>query len=113
MPLRHYHPLHLEKALGSIVNQNSPDWRLVGSDGGAQLDSPPGGLLDDPRVQVVAGEPRGFAAALNTGMRLAGTDFVSVLFGDDAWSANAVEVLSAAIERFPDVDMFHASRMFI
>lgn len=115
VPVRDYHPAYLERALGSILGQTSPRWQLLVIDDGANagLSEILGGALGDDRVRVVPSEPRGFAAALNTGLRHAGTDFVSVLFADDVWAPAAVEVLMSFIERFPEVDVFHASRMFI
>jgi len=114
MPIRDYHPAFLEAALESILGQTSPRWRLLVIDDGANgaLNPIVGGLADD-RVQVLPSEPRGFAAALNTGMRHAGTDFVSVLFGDDEWVPNVVEVLTSSIENFREVDVFHGSRQII
>jgi O-antigen biosynthesis protein len=115
MPVRHYHPAYLRRALGSIVGQTSPRWRLLVIDDGADvgLSEILGGALADRPVRVVPSEPRSLAAALNTGLRLAGTDFVSVLFADDVWAPAAVAVLTSFIERFPEVDVFHASRRFI
>jgi glycosyltransferase involved in cell wall biosynthesis len=113
LPVRDHHPDYLEKALRSIVRQTSPHWRLLVIDDGADWGDALAGVLPDDRVRLVASEPRGFAAALNTGLRHARTEFVSVLFADDMWTPGAIEVLTASIERFPDVDVFHASRMFI
>jgi O-antigen biosynthesis protein len=115
MPVRDYHPAYLEKALASMLGQSSPRWRLLviddGADGG--LDEILAAAAGDDRVRVVPSEPRGFAAALNTGMRHADTDFASVLFADDALTPNAIDVLTSFIERHPEVDVFHASRVFI
>jgi glycosyltransferase involved in cell wall biosynthesis len=115
MPVRDYHPAYLERALASILGQKSPRWRLLVIDDGADagLGEVLAGTLEDERVQVVPSEPRGYAAAFNTGMRHADADFVSVLFGDDLWVPEAVDILTSFIERFPEVDVFHASRRFI
>lgn len=114
MPVREYHGTYLQRAVASIRDQTSPRWQLVVVDDGARaLRATLGDALTDDRVMVVPSTPRGFAAALNTGMRNAATDFVSVLFADDVWAPRAIEVLTSFIERFPDVDVFHASRMFI
>jgi glycosyltransferase involved in cell wall biosynthesis len=114
MPVREYHAPYLEAALQSLHDQTSPRWRLLVIDDGADhaLTEIIGALGDD-RVEVISSEPSGLAAALNTGMRHAGSDFVSVLFGDDAWAPDAVEVLTSFIERFPEMDVFYGSRQFI
>ncbi|MEK6276635.1 MAG: glycosyltransferase [Actinomycetota bacterium] len=115
MPVRDYHPAYLERALKSILGQTSPRWRLLVIDDGADagLSEILDGALGDDRVRLIPSEPRGFAAALNTGQRQAATEFVSVLFADDVLAPAAVEVLTSFIERFPEVDVFHASLVFI
>lgn len=114
MPVRDYHAAYLESALESILDQTSPRWRLLVIDDGADgvLEEMLGAIGDD-RVRMVPSKPRGFAAAMNTGMRHAGTDFISVLFADDRWDPKAVEILTSSIEGFPEVDVFYGSRRFI
>lgn len=60
-----------------MLNQSSPDWRLLAL---KDIRTPKPlvqylGALDDPRVGVNTCRP-GFAAALNNGLRAAGTSFV-------------------------------------
>jgi glycosyltransferase involved in cell wall biosynthesis len=115
MPVREYQPAYLERALESILAQTSRRWQLLVIDDGADagLGEILGGALGDDRVEVVTSESRGLAAALNSGTRHARTGFVSFLSADDMWTPDAVEVLTSFIERFPEVDLFHASRRFI
>jgi glycosyltransferase involved in cell wall biosynthesis len=115
MPIRDYHPAYLERALASVLRQTSPNWRLLVIDDGADagLAGALDGLLGDDRMRLVPSDSRGFASALNTGLRAAGTDFVSVLFGDDMWSDDALGVLTSFVDRFDTVDVFHASRIFV
>jgi glycosyltransferase involved in cell wall biosynthesis len=112
MPVRAYQPAYLRQALESIRLQTSPRWRLLvvddGSDGG--FADGPGALFEDQRVRLLDNHGRGFAAALNVGLRDTRTEFVALLFADDLWAPNAVEVLTSFIERFPEVDFFHTSR---
>jgi glycosyltransferase involved in cell wall biosynthesis len=115
LPVRAYHPVYLKRALESVVRQTSPSWRLlvIDDEAGGGLRDLLGGVVNDKRATLVRSERPGFAAALNTGQRQAGTDFVSALFGDDLWAPDAVEVITSFIERFPTIDVFHASRVFI
>jgi glycosyltransferase involved in cell wall biosynthesis len=115
MPLRDYQPAYLEGAIASVLGQAHPHWELLVIDDGADagLGRVLAGADGDDRIRVVPSEPRGFAEALNTGLREARTDFTTVLFGDDLLAAEAIEVFTSFIERFPEVDVFHASRMFI
>ncbi len=116
MPVRAYSDDFLREAIGSLLAQTSPDWRLlvirdrrdVRAFGERQRE-----LLADPRVELIPNEGRKLAGKLNTGMRHAPTEFVSVLFADDLWEREAVEVLSAQIAAHPDADLFHSARRFV
>ena len=46
-------------------------------------------------------------------MRAAVTDFTAILFGDDLWSDDAVEVLEDNIAARPEIDFFHSARRVI
>jgi glycosyltransferase involved in cell wall biosynthesis len=115
MPVRDYHRVYLARAVASVLDQTSSRWQLLVIDDGADtgLADVLAGAYADSRVRVIPSKPRGFVAAMNTGMTHAATDFLSVLFADDMWASQAVDVLTTFIERFPEVDVFHASRMFI
>lgn len=116
LPVKGYHRPYLERALGSVLGQTSTRWRLLviaETEGRDDLAAVLDGALDDERVSLIVNERRRLAGALNTGMRRATTPFVATILGDDMWAPEAVEVLSASIERFPDVDFFHSSRAVI
>lgn len=116
IPVRHYHPTYLRRAIESVLDQSSPDWRLlIVAD--RELDAPFLSIVEpattDRRVQVIPCEGSGLAAALNTSFRHAETDFVGILLGDDTWAPEAVETLADRIAAEPDVDVFHSSRRFV
>lgn len=116
MPLKTFHPPHLEQALGSIGRQTSPDWRLSIIVEPADLERFRPMLaehLADPRVGLIASEGRRLAGALNTGMRAATTEFVAILLADDMWAPDAVAVLTRYMKSRPEVDFFHSSRQVI
>jgi glycosyltransferase involved in cell wall biosynthesis len=116
LPVKHYHRPFLERALRSIREQTSPDWRLLAITDAELLDELEdvlGPMLDDPRVELVRNEGRALAGKLNTGLRRARTDFVAVLLGDDFWAPETVEVLTEHVERFPEADFFHTGRVFV
>lgn len=113
MPIKTFQQHYLARAIGSLTGQTSPRWRLVVVDDRATDLEPAMAVHADRRITLVANEGIGFARAINTGIRRATTPFVALLFGDDEWAPEAVEVLTDHIERFPDVDFFHSSRRFI
>ena len=116
MPLKRFHPRHLEHALRSVELQTSPAWRLsivVDRPDLARFGAMLAARLTDSRVALVPSTGRGLAAALNTGMRTATTEFVAILLADDMWAPEAVAVLTRYIDSHPDVDLFHSSRRII
>jgi GT2 family glycosyltransferase len=116
MPVKSYHRAYLREAVGSMLAQTSPDWRLlVVSEraGRGRLAADLGDALADRRVSLVANEGRKLAGALNTGMRAARTEFVAILLGDDMWEPRAVAVLADAIAGAPGADFFHSARRIV
>jgi hypothetical protein len=116
LPVKEFHPAFLRRALESVVAQHDPTWRLwiVAEAGGlARLRAAAGGVLGDPRVEVLRNEGRKLAGAFNTGMRHAATEFVAILLGDDLWAPDAVGVLRRQIAAHPRADFFHSSRRII
>src|SRR5688572_14999662 len=115
MPVKEFHEAYLRRALASMLGQTSPDWRLlvIVEEQTDELVEALAPALGDERVQLVVNEGRLLAGAINTGMRHARTDYVAILLGDDMWAPEAVAVLTARIERSPDVDFFHSSRVIV
>jgi glycosyltransferase involved in cell wall biosynthesis len=116
MPLKTYHPHYLSEALGSLTGQTCPQWRLL-----VIADPPDVQLLarvlgpwsNDDRVELIPNEGRRMAGAINTGMRHATTEYVAMLLADDAWSPDAVAVLTRRIREAPHVDFFHTARRIV
>jgi glycosyltransferase involved in cell wall biosynthesis len=116
MPVKAYHAGYLREAVDSMLAQTCADWRLLviaeGS-GRAELEDVLAEPLADRRIDLVVNQGRKLAGALNTGMRAAETDFVAILFGDDLWSRDAVEVLASNLRASPGTDFFHSSRRIV
>lgn len=116
MPLKSYKEEFLREALKSLYDQTCSEWRLL-----IVVEERDHDLfshllhhdLKDPRVEMVIMEGSPFSGSINTGMRRADTDFVALLFADDLWSLDAVEILQTHIQEHPSVDFFHSSRIII
>jgi glycosyltransferase involved in cell wall biosynthesis len=116
MPVRAYSDVFLRDAIGSLLAQTSPAWRLL-----VIRDAPELGefaerqreLLADPRIELIPNEGRKLTGKLNTGMRHAHSEFVATLLADDLWAPDAVEVLAAKIAAHPDTDFLHSARRFV
>ena len=116
LPLKHYHPRYLEEAVGSILAQTCPDWRLIAivePEDEGRFRSLLSGALQDPRIRLVLNRGRRLAGAFNTGMQEAETDFVAILLGDDLWEPRAVEALRVGMLAHPTADFFHSGRRII
>jgi glycosyltransferase involved in cell wall biosynthesis len=102
-------------AVRSIVQQTSPEWVLLIL---ANPDSPEElgewtASFRDPRIEFVRCPRSGFAHALNHGMQLARSLFVSILLSDDRYSPDAVATLLKYRERFPSAGFLHSARRHI
>jgi glycosyltransferase involved in cell wall biosynthesis len=116
MPVKDHHPRLLREAIGSLVAQSDPRWRLVviaEPENRVALETLLAQEREDERVEVVANQGRKLAGAFNTGMRRAQTEFVAVLLGDDMWSPEAVETLLRYVAARPGVDFFHSARRYV
>ncbi len=114
--MRAYDPGYLREALDSLWRQTDPSWRLcliAEPEDVYGLRAELAAELADPRMEIVANEGRKLAGALNTGMRRSETEFAAILFADDLWAPEAVEVARRHVAEHPDVDFFHSSRVII
>lgn len=116
MPLKGYKEEFLREALQSLFDQTCSEWRLIIVV--EELDHTHFFKLlqtdlEDSRVEMVIMEGNPFSGSINTGMRYAATKFVALLFADDLWTSDAVEILKANIQHNPSVDFFHSSRIII
>ena len=114
--MKQYRRDFLTKALNSVFRQSDPHWKLsiiVEKSDRHHFAEILYGELQDPRIELIVNEGRRIGGALNTGMRLANSDFVSILFADDMWASEAVAVLRRAIRKKTKTDFFHSSRIII
>lgn len=118
MPCKDPRASFFREALGSVLAQTSPAWRLlVVDDHSTSFDTLAvlrelRGLLD-LRIRVLESGGRLITGALNTGMRQATTPYVCTLHCDDLLDRKAVEVLNEHIRRYPHTDYFHSARVYI
>lgn len=102
-------------ALGSVVGQTSPYWFVLVL---VDPSSPPHlaewiATFHDDRIQHVSCPETGFAKALNHGLKIASTPFVSILLSDDRYAPRAIETLLSYRTNFPAADFFHSARRLI
>jgi GT2 family glycosyltransferase len=116
MPVKGWHAAFLHAAVGSMLAQTRPDWRLLvvaEERERAELESELAEALADPRIDLVVNEGRKLAGAFNTGMRHAATEWVAILLGDDMWAPEAVEVLARTAAEPPEADFLHSARRIV
>ena len=118
MPCKDPNDAFFKKALGSVIGQNTPAWNLIVVDDHSEEIVTKNYLKElskskDKRVSVIKNESNRITGALNTGMKFAQTPYVCSLHCDDLLDRTAVGVLSDYMNRYPDVDYFHSSRIHI
>lgn len=116
VPVGEFHSDFLRKALRSVIDQTCPRWRLFVIADDKNFAAVTKALRDelaDPRIDIIRAPKAQLAPKLNAGMKCASSDFLALLLGDDMWSSAAIQVLTEYLDRFPEVDLLHSSRMFI
>jgi len=92
-PVRARHPAHvrwLDEAVESVIGQTRDDWEMVIVDDHSKVRLP---SYDDKRITMysLAGEERGVSMARNEAARMAKSDLLLPLDGDDKFAETAVE----------------------
>lgn len=99
---------HLRAAVGSVLAQTDPDWRLVIIDD-VYPDRAPGqwaATLDDSRVSYIRNETNLRPSRnYNKAISLAETEFMVIMGCDDIMLPGYVARVHALIEQFPDADV--------
>jgi glycosyltransferase involved in cell wall biosynthesis len=101
----------LTRAIESVLTQTFPHFELIVVDDGSTDDSP--AILRRyervANVRVVRTPHRGCAAARNTGIALAKTDYVAFQDSDDEWEPRKLAVAMAALDGTgPDTGVFYS-----
>jgi GT2 family glycosyltransferase/SAM-dependent methyltransferase len=118
VPVHDPRPVFLDRALRSVIRQTDPDWELCVVDD-ASTDRRVRELLvahaeEDPRIRVERSDkPLGISAATNRALKLADGEFVLLLDHDDEITSDALAVIAAALELFPDADLLYTDEATI
>lgn len=107
MPLYNKAP-HLQRSVGSVLNQTRGDWELVVVDDGS-TDGSLGelGKYDDPRIRLYHRSPpnAGGDAARHLAIQKAEGRWIAFLDPDDRWEKNHLERMVHLSDEFPECDM--------
>ncbi len=101
-------------AVASVRAQTVTDWELIVVDDG----STDGGLalveaLGDPRIRCLRQANAGVAAARNTGLHAATTEYVALLDADDHWRSTHLARLQQLRERFSTAVLYSGACSYI
>lgn len=96
----------LSNTINSLIAQTLDDFRiLVIDDGSTDKTLEILSSFDDPRLDVVTQPNKGRAIALNRGLELADTKYVSIIDDDDLAAPKRLEKSIAYLENNPEVDL--------
>ena len=118
MPCKNVKASFFREALNSVFSQSDSFWNLIVIyDLSDNLETTEV-LKDlknskDNRIAVFKNESRLLTGALNTGMRHAQTPYVCSLLCDDVLDKKTIEVLNKYVKKYPNIDFFHSSRIYI
>lgn len=116
LPCKNQKEEFLKDAIESVVAQDSCHWLLdiiISLDTTDRVKEIIGHYLKDPRIRMYVNKTNSFAGALNTGLELSNTEFVSILLSDDRYDKRAISTIHQYIQDYPDVDFFYSSRKYI
>lgn len=102
---------YVHKTIDSVINQTEKDIEIIlvddGSiDGSGKICDEYG--LKDERIRVIHKTNGGLSSARNAGIKVASSDYIMLLDGDDFLNAHAVSILNETMEKYPsDFIQFH------
>ena len=107
---------YLDKALQSVLGQTYKDFEIIvvddGSDDG-EVELELRKYTESKGIMVLHQRHKGPGAAINYGVSRARGEYVCRLDSDDMLTPEAIEVVRAYVNEFPNVDYFYSSRYTI
>jgi len=105
---------YLGQALQSLLDQTYPDWdAIVVDDGSTDETAQVAQGFHDPRMRYVFQSNRGLSAARNTGLRHSSAPLVTFLDADDIFLPAKLGLLTAALERQPELGLVAGQAVLI
>lgn len=102
----------IENTIHSVLCQTMSDFELlIINDGSTDNSGHVVSKISDPRIRLINKTNGGVSSARNEGIRLANTEYIAFIDGDDIWRNNHLEILKNAIFKFdsPNVGGFATS----
>jgi glycosyltransferase involved in cell wall biosynthesis len=102
----------LRKAISSVLDQTYPNYELIVVDDGSEDHSE--GVVSSFRwpIRYLRQENRGPAAARNTGIQAAQSEFIAFLDSDDCFAKNKLALQVAAMAENPDCLISHTEEVW-
>jgi len=103
----------LKKALDSVLKQTFKDFELIViDDGSTDRTKELIGLFKDERLLYYYQDNHGVAHARNRGLEKAKGEYIAFLDSDDWWKENKLERFNEAIQRNPQIKIFHSQELW-
>ena len=103
---------YLAQAVQSVLDQSYPNCELIIiDDGSTDATREVAAGFDAARIRYVRQENKGLPGARNTGITLAGGEYLAFLDADDAFHPEKLAVQAAHLDQNPDIGLSYASRI--
>ncbi len=100
---------YLVEAIQSVLAQTFRDFEIViVDDGSTDNTADVVKTINDSRLHYIFQENRGVSAALNTGWRAAGGEYIGILGSDDMWLPTCLQELVQTLETSPHLGVVYA-----
>jgi glycosyltransferase involved in cell wall biosynthesis len=103
----------LERALHSVFSQTLPVTEVIVVDDGSSDNTAELVTRKFPQTILIKQRNKGVSAARNTGIRVASSDWISLLDSDDKWLPNKLEAIRQAYQDNPQEILFHSDELWI
>ncbi len=103
----------IRRAIDSVLNQTNPPAEIIVVDDGSTDDTSQVLKSYRPEIQIIQTENRGVAAARNTGIARAQSEWITLLDSDDQWLPDKLRRAVKFIEENPELRIFQSEEIWI
>ena len=102
------------RSINSVLGQTYPVQEIIViDDGSTDGTRETVDRIDSPKIRYIYQENRGVSAALNSGIKAAGGNWIAILDSDDCWRKNKIEKQVDLLRQNKLIDFVHTNRTLV